>query len=158
MAVTQDTYRDAPGRGFPGMVANGETSNRISRTCEDADGIPFGSPVYKGAGDRGCTKTVGTAATFLGFAMADIGVQPLPGGVAADTYPQYASVGIMTKGAIYVQAGGAVADQAAVTVGTGAGAADGINDVAADATHIAATGWVFDDTLTAAGVVRIARR
>lgn len=158
MAVIQDTYREGPGRGFPGMVANGETSNRISRTCEDATGIPFGSPVWKGAGDRGCTKTPGTAETFLGFAMADIGVQPLPGGVAADVYPQYSSVGIMTRGAIFVQAGGAVADQAAVTIGIGAAAADGINDNAADATHLATGGWVFDDTLTAADIVRIAKR
>ncbi len=158
MAVHQNTFRSAPGIGFAGQVANGETSNRISRTCEDAAGIPFGAPVFKGAGDHGCTGVIGTAATFLGFAMADIGVQPLPGGVAADIYPQYSTVGIMTGGAIFVQTGGAVADQAGVTIGKGAALADGIDDTAADATHIAATGWIFDQTLAAAGIVRIARR
>jgi hypothetical protein len=158
MAIPQPNYRESPDRGFPGQVANGETSNRISRTCEDAAGIPFGAPVWKGAGDRGCTGVVGTAETFLGFAIADHGVQPLPGGVAADIYGQYASVPIMTGGAIFVTTGGAVADQAAVTIGTGAGVADGINDVAADATHIAAPGWIFDDTLAAAGIARIAKR
>jgi len=158
MAVTQDTYRDAPGIGFPGQVANGETSNRISRTCEDADGIPFGSPVWQGAGDHGCTKTPGTAATFLGFAMADVGVQPLPGGVAADVYAQYSTVGIMTLGAIFVTATGANAKRAAVTIGTGAGAADGIGDTAADATHIGTNGWTFDMTTTTTGVARIVKR
>ena len=150
MAVVQSTYANDIPVGYPGMVANGETSNRISRTCEDAGGIPFGAPVWRGAGDRGCTATVGTAANFLGFAIADHGVQALPGGVAADVYPRYASVGIMTDGVIWVTATGANVDGAAVTIGTGAGAAD--------ATHIATGGWVFDDTTTATGLARIAKR
>lgn len=158
MAVVQDTYNSAPAKGYAGQVINGETSNRISRTCEDAAGIPFGAPVYRGAGDHGCTGTVGTAATFLGFAIADHGIAVTPGGVAADKYPQYASVGILTLGAMMVNAVGANADGNAVTIGTGAGAADGIGDTAADATHIAATGWVFDETTTADGLAVIARR
>lgn len=158
MAVVQDTFNSAPARGFAGMVANGETSNRISRTCEDAAGIAFGAPVYRGSGDHGCTGVVGTAATFLGFAIADHGIQPLPGGVDADIYPQYESVAILTLGAMIVNAIGANADGGAVTIGTGAGAADGIGDTAADATHIAATGWVFDETTAASGLAQIARR
>ena len=85
-------------------------------------------------------------------------MQPLPGGVAADVWPRDASVNILTLGALFVTTGGAGADQAAGTIGTGAGAADGINDVAADATHLATNGWIFDDTLTAAGLARIVRR
>lgn len=158
MAIVQDTFNNAPARGFAGQVVNGETSNRISRTCEDAAGIAFGKPVYRGAGDHGCTGVVGTAATFLGFAIADHGVQPLPGGVAADIYPQYGSVAILTLGAMVVNAIGANADGGAVTIGTGAGAADGIGDTAADATHIAAPGWVFDETTTADGLAVIVRR
>lgn len=158
MAIVQDTFSNAPARGFAGQVVNGETSNRISRTCEDAAGIAFGKPVYRGAGDHGCTGVVGTAATFLGFAIADHGVQPLPGGVAADIYPQYGSVAILTLGAMVVNAIGANADGAAVTIGTGAGAADGIGDTPADATHIAAPGWVFDETTTADGLAVIVRR
>lgn len=157
MAVVQDTYNSAPAKGFPGQVRNGETSNRISRTCEDAAGIPFGAPVFRGAGDHGCTGVIGTAATFLGFAIADHGVQPLPGGVAADIYPQYSSVAILTLGEMAVNVVGAVDDGNAVTIGKGAGLADGIGDTAADATHIAATGWVFDDTVTD-GIGFIVRR
>lgn len=158
MAVVQSTYATSIPSGYPGMVANGETSNRISRTIEDAAGVGFGVPVWRGTGDHGCTATVGTAATFLGWTIADHGVQALPGGVAADVYPQYASVGILTSGVIWVTATGANADGAAVTIGTGAGLADGIGDVAADATHIGTAGWVFDDTTAATGLARIAKR
>jgi len=158
MAVVQSDYPTSIPVGYPGMVANGEESNRISRTCEDAAGIAFGAPVYRGSGDHGCTGVVGTATTFLGFAIANPGVQPLPGGVAADIYPRYATVGILARGVMFVTATGANVDGASVTIGTGAGVADGIGDVAADATHIAATGWVFDDTTSATGLARIAKR
>lgn len=159
MAVVQDIYNTAPAVGYPGMVANGETSNRITRTVEDAAGIAFGSPVWSGAGDRGCTATPGTAANFLGFAIADHGEVILPGGIAADRVAQYRSLAIMASGAIYVQNGpNAVNDRAAVTIGAGAGAADAIGSTAADATHIATNGWVFDDTVAAAAIVRVAKR
>jgi hypothetical protein len=150
MAV-QDTYSATPAKGYPGMVANGETSNRISRTCEDVAGIAFGKAVYRGSGDQGCTATP-AAGTLLGFAIADHGVQPLPGGVAADIYPRYSSVGIMNLGAIYVTAGEDVTDGADVYV-TGAGA---IVDTASGNT--AATGWKFDETVASGGIVRIVRR
>jgi hypothetical protein len=88
----------------------------------------------------------------LGFAIADHGVQPLPGGVAADIYPRYSSVGIMNLGAIYVTAGEDVTDGADVYV-TGAGA---IVDTASGNT--AATGWKFDETVASGGIVRIVRR
>ena len=51
---------------------------------------------------------------------------------AVDTYPQYSTAGILTGGAIYVNVTGAVSDGQAITVGTGAGAADGIGSTAAD--------------------------
>jgi hypothetical protein len=54
MAELQTTYSDTIAAGYPGMVANGETSNRISRTIETAAGIGFGKAVYRGAGDHGC--------------------------------------------------------------------------------------------------------
>lgn len=151
MAIVQDTYGSAPAKGYPGMVANGETSNRISRTVEDADGIAFGKACFRGTGDHGVTATP-AANTLLGFAIADHGVQPLPGGVAADIYPQYATAGIMNTGAIYVTAGEDVTDGAAVYV-TAAGAI--VDTVGA---NFAATGWVFDETVASGGIVRIVRR
>lgn len=151
MAIVQDTFSSAPAKGYPGMVANGETSNRISRTCEDAAGIAFGKAVFRGSGDHGCTGTP-AAGAGLGFAIADHGIPVVPGGPAADIYPQYANVGIMNAGAIYVTAGEDVTDGAAVYV-TGAGAI--VDTVGA---NIAMDGWVFDETVASGGIVRIVRR
>src|SRR3569832_455173 len=54
MAELQTSYTDTVAAGFPGMVANGETSNRITRTIESAAGIGFGKAAYRGSGDHGC--------------------------------------------------------------------------------------------------------
>lgn len=155
MAELQTTYADTIAKGYPGMVANGETSNRISRSCETAAGIGFGQPTYRGTGDHGCTLTVGTLGTFLGWVIATAG-QGLLAGQDADEYQQYDNVPILTLGAIYVNVKGAVTDGAAITVGTGGGAADLIGATAADATHIA-TGWIADETVTD-GLCRIVKR
>lgn len=155
MAELQTAYLDTLVNAYAGMIANGEEGNRISRTCEDAAGIGFGKPVYRGTGDHGVTATVGTLATFLGFTIAHEALGLLAG-QTADLYQQYHAVGILTGGAIYVTVTGAVTDGAALSVGTGAGAADGIGATAADATHIA-TGWIADETVTS-GVCRIVRR
>ncbi len=151
MAVIQDTYNNAPAKGYPGMVANGETSNRLSRTCEDAAGIAFGRFVFRGAGDEGCTATP-TLGKDLGVSIADHGIPVLPGGPVADVYPRYASVGIMDGGAIYVQVGAAVNDGDPVHV-TPAGA---ITNVAAG--NVAVTGWEFDETVASGGICRVVRR
>lgn len=155
MAVLQSTFSDTVAKGYPGMVANGETSNRITRTVEDAAGIAFGKPVYRGSGDHGCTGTVGTLATFLGFTIATSALAPIAG-QDADEYQQYDNAAIMTGGAIYVTVVGAVTDGAALTIGAGADLADGIGATAADATHIA-TGWIADETVTD-GLCRIVKR
>lgn len=156
MAVLQDTYAAGPAKGYAGMIANGETSNRITRTVEDSAGIAFGRPVYRGTGDHGCTATVGTLATFLGWTIAT-SAQARLAGQDADEYQQYDNAAILTSGAIYVVVTGNVDDGAALTVGTGADAADGIGSTAANATHIA-TGWIADETVTGGGLCRIVKR
>ena len=240
MAVVQDTFNSAPARGYAGMVANGETSNRISRTCEAAGGIAFGAPVYSGSGEHGCTGAQDLTATaaalgtntgngafgsvtvtegagvragvyvlrviepaanagafvvedpdgvqigdgaiaaafsvgglaftladgatdfvagdaftitvagtrFLGIAIADHGLQVLPGGTA-DTYPQYESVGILTAGAILVTAG------ASVTAGQPV-YHDGTDYVASGGTLL--SGFVYDESGADGDIVQIARR
>lgn len=153
MSVLQSNFTETVAKAYAGMVANGETSNRISRTVEDAAGIAFGKPVYRGSGDHGCTGTVGTLATFLGFTIATSALAP---STDADEYQQYDNAAIMTSGAIYVTVVGAVTDGAAITIGAGADLADGIGSTAADATHIA-TGWVADETVTD-GLCRIVKR
>jgi hypothetical protein len=155
MAELQTTYATTLASGYAGMIANGETSNRITRTNEDSAGIGFGLPVYRGSGDHGCTATVGTLATFLGWSIAT-SAQGYTATADADEYAQYDNVAILTSGAIYVAVKGAVTDGAALTVGTGGGAADLVGATAADATHIA-TGWIADETVTD-GLCRIVKR
>ena len=155
MAELQTTYATTLASGYAGMIANGETSNRITRTNEDSAGIGFGLPVYRGSGDHGCTATVGTLATFLGWSIAT-SAQGYTATADADEYAQYDNVAILTSGALYVAVEGAVTDGAALTVGTGGGAADLVGATAADATHIA-TGWIADETVTD-GLCRIVKR
>lgn len=155
MAELQTTYATTLASGYAGMIANGERGNRITRTNEDSAGIGFGLPVYRGSGDHGCTATVGTLATFLGWTIAT-SAQGYTATADADEYAQYDNVAILTSGAIYVAVKGAVTDGAALTVGTGGGAADLVGATAADATHIA-TGWIADETVTD-GLCRIVKR
>ena len=155
MAVLQTAYSDTVAKGFAGMIASGETSNRISRTVETSGGIGFGVPVYRGTGDHGITSTVGTLATFLGWTVATSAQAPVAG-QDADEYQQYDTATVITSGAVYIAVKGAVTDGAAITVGAGAGIADLYGATAADATHIA-TGWVADETVTD-GICRIVKR
>lgn len=157
MAITiQSTYADGYAKGFPGMIANGEASSRISRTVESSGGAPFGAPLYRGSDDHGCTTAIGTAATFLGWAIADRGIVPAIVSGAVDTYPQNSTAGILTSGAIYIPVKGAVTDGAAITVGKGDDVADLVGATAADADHIA-TGWIADETVTD-GICRLVKR
>jgi hypothetical protein len=156
MPELQTSYATSLVKGYAGMVADGQTSNRISRTVETSAGAAFGIPVYRGTGDHGCTTTVGTLASFLGFTVATTALG-LVAGADADEYQQYDTATILTSGAIYVSVTAAVADGAAITMGTGAGAADALSSTAADATHIA-TGWIADETTSGAGLVRIVKR
>lgn len=151
MAVVQNTYSDTIASGFPGMVANGETSNRISRTVEDAAGIAFGKAAFRGTGDHGVTATP-TAGGFMGFTIADHGIQPLPGGVAADIYPQYATAALLALGSMWVIAGEAVTDGAQVYVTPGGAIVD------TSTSNVIIPGWFFDDTAANGALVRIVRR
>lgn len=147
MAITiQSTYSTDYTRGFPGMIANGETSNRISRTIEDAGGIAFGKAAFRGSGDHGVTATP-AASTFMGIAIADAGMIPLPG-ATVDLYPQYATVGLLNEGEIFVTVGADVTDGAAAYV-TSAGVFTGSSS---GNTAIPA---VFDETVSSGGICRL---
>jgi hypothetical protein len=147
MSITiQSTYKTDYDRGFPGMVANGEKSNRISRTVEDAAGIAFGKAAFRGAGDHGITATP-AAGTFMGITIADAGIMPTLT-TAADIYPQYATAGLLDEGEIFVLAGVNVADGDPVYV-TSAGV---FTNVSTSNTAITAK---FDETVSSGGVVRL---
>lgn len=148
MTITiQSTYATGYAVGFPGMVANGEESNRISRTVEDVAGIGFGKPAFRGAADHGCTMTP-TAGAFMGVVISDAGY---PQGVngstvgAVDTLPRYETAGLLNEGCIYVTAGvNVTAGDAAFVDGTGAFLKAG--------TAIPAT---YDQTVSSGGIVRL---
>lgn len=70
MATYQTTYGLAPAKGFPGMIANEEKCNKVSRTVESAAGIEFGQPAFRGAGDHGVVIGGAFAATAAAAAAA----------------------------------------------------------------------------------------
>lgn len=53
MATVQSSYSDAITVGTPGMIANAELVNKISRTLE-GDNLAFGLPVLRGSADNTC--------------------------------------------------------------------------------------------------------
>ena len=149
MAEVQTSYSENLAVGYPGMVANGETSNRISRTVEDTAGIGFGVPVYRGTDDHGCTATPGGQLLGISIAHQALG---LVAGQDADKYPRYETAAIMTQGVIWVSAGEDVTD-GAQAYGTSAGA---IVDTATGNTIL--PGWFFDTTGANNGLVKLAKR
>lgn len=158
MAVVQSTYATGYAEGFPGMVANGETSNRISRTVEDSAGIAFGVPVFRGSGEHGVTATVSaTAANFVGITMMDKTQTTFPAADEPDAYPEDSIAAIMTYGVIWVTAGAAVVAGAQVYVGDGDPLTSGAYDDSATG-NVILTGWFFEDSGADGDLVRIARR
>lgn len=151
MPNLQPSYTLGVPYGYPGMVANGETSNRISRTVEDAAGLAFGRPAFRGAGPHGCTGTPASG-TFMGVVISDLAVQPLggvvAGAVAADIVPQYGTAGLMNEGVIWVTVSGTVTAGAAAYV-TSAGA------LTATPTSNTAIPATFDDPASNGGLSRL---
>lgn len=86
----QSTYATSIPVGYAGMVANGETSNRISRVADEA--IDFGQPVYRGANDHTCQGGTTQAFTATGAngtsapAAATIGSITASAGAKAGVY------------------------------------------------------------------------
>jgi hypothetical protein len=145
MAITvQSTYSTSVPTGYAGMVVDGEVSNRISRTVEDAAGIAFGTACFRGSGNHGCTATP-AANKFLGVVIADAG--QVPGlGETADTLAQYRTAALLNEGVIFVNASVAVnqGDAAYITSG------GAITNVSTSNIALPAH---FDATISAAGIV-----
>jgi hypothetical protein len=156
MAYAQTTYIDNIAAGYAGLVANGETSNRISRTVEDATAIGFGKAVFRGTGDHGVTAT--PSADLIGITIANLAAPPVATtGAQADSYPQYTTAAILTQGVIWVMAGSATTDGATVYVGDGTPDTIGIFTASPTGT-VALAGWTFQDTVSSGQPVRIAKR
>ncbi|MFD0848216.1 structural cement protein Gp24 [Sphingosinicella xenopeptidilytica] len=148
MAVLQNTFPDDIPEGFPGMEANGEASNIISRTLESAN-CGFGKAVFRGADDQGCVTT--PSAALYGITLANRGL-PVTTARAADTYITGDTIRIKNSGTSWVLAGDDVTDGAAVYVTSGGAFTD------TSGGNTALVGWVFDQTKSSGDVVRIVRR
>lgn len=146
MAITiQSTTLTDYVAGFPGMLADGNVTNRPSGTVEDSAGIAFGKAAFQGTADRGLTATPGTK--FKGITIANAGVVA-PLGASADTYLQYASASLCDMGDIWVAAGSNTTPGAAVYVTSG-----GVFTATSSSnTAIPAT---FMDTVTSGSPVRL---
>lgn len=146
--IVQNTYLTDYARGFPGMLADGSTQNRISRTVEDSAGIGFGKACFQGATDHGVTATPGTK--FMGVTIADVGVIPFASGgpIASDTFPQGATASLLDMGNIFVTAAVSVTPEQPVYV-TSAGL---FTNVASGNTAIPA---YFRETASAGAPVRM---
>lgn len=149
MAVLQNTFGEDIATGYPGMEADGELSNIITRTLESSS-CGFGKAVFRGTNDRGAVTTP-AADKLLGFTIANKGL-PVTADRAADTFIAKDNLRIKNRGKILVTAGAAVADGDPVYL-TSAGA---ITNVVTD--NIVAAGWEFDDTAASGSLVRIVRR
>lgn len=101
MPAVQTNYAAQHVRWVEGMVLNSEPSDVISRIAEDVEGIGFGKICVQGDKDNTVTDSE-AAKPYRGISVMDP-TQP------ADTYAQYATVAVMTKGVIVVQASVAVA-------------------------------------------------
>lgn len=149
MAVIQSTFNEDIAVGFPGEPGNGELSNDISLHLEGAANALFGRPVYRGAADKGAVLTV--SAALRGFALRQQGL-PETADRPIDSYAAGDTMAVRERGTIYVTSTTAAADGEQVYV-TAAGAVTNVSTG-----NTAATGWFFDQTTAAPGVVLIARR
>lgn len=146
MPITiQDTYLTDYATGFPGMLADGEVTNRTTGEVEDAAGIAFGKAVFKGTARKGVTATPGTK--FKGVTISDVGtINPI--GSIVDGYRQNASASLIDEGNIWVAAASTTTVDAPVYV-TAAGA------FTATSTGNTAIPATFLDAVTTSGNVRI---
>lgn len=105
MAVIQSTYRDTMHPATPGMPADMQNWNAITRTCETAAGIPFGVAVGRGDDDPEKKAKLGGALTdFLGVSFRDVTLDHATD--ATDEYSENENMGICDQGTVWVRVSG----------------------------------------------------
>lgn len=137
----QNTYGLNQAAGYPGLVANMETKNPITRTASAA--IAFGAPVQRN-GAKLCAPLV-SGGEFIGIATAQHLVT-----ANGDGYVQYDNVPLLDEGVIWGLADAAIAIGAALNWNTATGR---YTTAAASGTVIVVPGAEADEAPGAAGVL-----
>jgi hypothetical protein len=109
--IVQTTYRPQLAPGAEGLIVDETSSSVNTLQVETAAGIGFGRAVSQGTGDTGCI--LGGSA-FLGITVRDVTLDRLPIDplaavgtlLAVDTYAQRQNAAVMSRGHIWVKAGG----------------------------------------------------
>ena len=99
----QTTYANVQGPAYLGMMANGEwATNVISRVVDPAATVSVapGDPVLQGASEQLVVSANGGSGTFRGIAVRNATLPPTAGDLFAPT----ATLGVMTKGVVWVNA------------------------------------------------------
>jgi hypothetical protein len=107
MPAVQTTYTANQAAAFLGMVAAGEwVTNVISRIVDPASAtaVNFGDPVLQGGSEQLVLPANGNTGTFRGIAVRDPTLPPSNN----DQYLATNSIGVLTKGVIWVNAAVAV--------------------------------------------------
>ena len=94
--IVQSTYREELREGIEGQQINAIPATFISATVQNAEGLGFGKAAGRGTADRTCIPFAGTA--VLGIAVRDRSLDANN----PDSFGQYDSARLMTKGAILV--------------------------------------------------------
>lgn len=149
MAVVQSTFTEENPLGYAGLEADGELSNIISANLEGDTAVAFGRPVYQGTDDRGAVLTV--SANLRGFTLARKGM-PVTEDRPEDTYAPGDTFPIKERGKIWINSISTATKGQQVYVTSGGEITNSSGG------NTAATGWVYDDTITVAGLARIVRR
>jgi hypothetical protein len=105
-AVVQSTFPEQMRQGFPGMINRMVDYNAVTRSVEGsaATGIAAGRAVSQStAADISCILG-GTVGGFVGLTILDPTlVQTIPTSVPAESYAQYVTCGVLTKGEMFAQ-------------------------------------------------------
>lgn len=104
MPAIQSTYNDRPRKWVVGAVQNMETANSVTRQCQEAGGIGFGLPVFKGTTDKGVIE--GDSEVFSAVAAARAG------NTGNGTITPTPTVGVGAKAGVYTAQAFATASNA----------------------------------------------
>jgi hypothetical protein len=151
MSVVQITYLENQAIAQAGMIASGDHSID-TRICETAAGIAFGVAVGQGTADRGAVIGAAAAAGFVGVSVQDMSVENDPAN--SNEYHQLDTMGVITRGDVWVVTGGIVTAGADVTFASTTGI---LSSAATSGTQFAIAGarWMTGAASGALALLRL---